>query len=431
MKTKKTIRFIPAFITAFVLCTTVAFAQKPYTLDDLDQFTKVERLSERVLIVSNGVTDMDRVTAIATKKGIVVIDAGTNAPRTVRYRAIIEKEFKRNDFVYLINTHSHQDHTFGNRAFKGAVVIGHEKIKEELTNNVKENYYTKTFSDAIKQWQAQLKEAEENSNRWKQLRIYLYEGPEILSTIADNFRIPIPDISFNDEMELDMGDMTFKLKYFGEAHTQSDILVYVPEEKLLFVGDLFNYPGDVNFRFFGKGNSENWIKALEKILVPENDIEHVVNAHYSRTMGKNALMGFYANMQVFANGYKEGKEPYNSENLTEIEQKSGSKGLADEIKKLGTADKGKYFFFENTLNVTAYQLLGLNKMNEALEVFIFITQQFPDSWNAFDSLAEIYMAMGNKQLAIENYEKSLQMNPQNANASEQIKKLREKSQGEK
>jgi tetratricopeptide (TPR) repeat protein len=308
--------------------------------------------------------------------------------------------------------------------FKEATVIGHDKIREELIKNVKEDYYTRTFSDAIKHWEDQLKESKENSNQWKQYRIYLYEAPEILSTIADNFKAPVPDISFSDEMELDMGDVTFKMKYFGPAHTQSDILVYVPEEKLLFVGDLFNYPGDVNFHYFGKENSESWIKALDKILVPENEIEYVVNAHYSRIMSKNVLMGFYQNMQVFANGYKEGREPYNSENLIEIEEKSGLNGLQNEINKLTTTEKNQYFYFENTLNVAAYRLLGQNKLNEALEIFIFITKQFPESWNAFDSLGEAYMLAGNKELAIKNYEKSLELNPKNTNAMEQIKKLK-------
>lgn len=421
MKTKAAKKLI---IILFVLLSSGISAQKAYTLDELDQFTKVERLSERVLIVSNGVTDMDRVTAIATKKGIVVIDAGTNTPRTAKYRAIIEKEFKRNDFVYLINTHSHQDHTFGNRAFKETVVIGHDKIKEELTQNVKDDYYTMTFTDAIKHWEAQLKESEENSNRWKQLRIYLYEAPEILSTIENNFKVPVPDISFSDEMELDMGDVRFKMKYFGPAHTKSDILVYVPEEKLLFVGDLFNYPGDVNFHFFGKENAEHWINALDKLLIPENTIEYVVNAHYSRIMSKNVLMDFYNNMQVFSKGYKEGKEPYRSENLLDIEEKSGIKGLTDEIKKLETTERGNYFYFENTLNVSAYRLVGQKKMNEALEIFIFTTKLFPESWNAFDSLGETYMTLGNKELAIKNYEKSLELNPDSPSGKEALKQLK-------
>ncbi|MHC1780790.1 MAG: MBL fold metallo-hydrolase [Bacteroidales bacterium] len=283
------------------LLASAATARQAYTLDQLDQFTKVDRLSERVLVVSNGISDMDRVTAIATKKGIVVIDAGTNGPRTARYRAIVEREFKRNDFVYLINTHSHQDHTFGNRAFGEATVIGHEMIKVELAENFKNDYYTKIFTEALKNWETRVNEAEKDSGRWKQLRIYLYEGEEILSTISGNFKIPYPDISFKDTMDLDMGDLTIKMKYFGPAHTNSDILIYIPEERILFVGDLFSNPVKVSFKPSGKENAIQWINALDYILKPENQIEFVVNGHTSNIMDKNSLLEFYSKLKEIVN----------------------------------------------------------------------------------------------------------------------------------
>ena len=53
-------------------------------------------------------------------------------------------------------------------------------------------------------------------------------------------------------------------------------------------------------------------------------------------------------------------------------------------------------------------------------------QEFPQSSNAYDSLAEAYMKAGQKDLAIANYEKSLQLDPKNQNAVEMLKKLNEK-----
>jgi Tfp pilus assembly protein PilF len=50
-------------------------------------------------------------------------------------------------------------------------------------------------------------------------------------------------------------------------------------------------------------------------------------------------------------------------------------------------------------------------------------QNFPQSWNAHDSLAEAYMLNGDKFLAIQSYRKSLELNPQNSNATEMLKKL--------
>ena len=51
-------------------------------------------------------------------------------------------------------------------------------------------------------------------------------------------------------------------------------------------------------------------------------------------------------------------------------------------------------------------------------------QEYPQSSNVYDSLGEAYMKVGQKDLAIQNYEKSLQLNPKNNNAVEQLKKLK-------
>jgi cytochrome c-type biogenesis protein CcmH/NrfG len=50
-------------------------------------------------------------------------------------------------------------------------------------------------------------------------------------------------------------------------------------------------------------------------------------------------------------------------------------------------------------------------------------EQYPASWNAYDSLGEAYMAAGDRQRAIENYRKSLQLNPQNTGAIEMLRRL--------
>jgi cytochrome c-type biogenesis protein CcmH/NrfG len=61
---------------------------------------------------------------------------------------------------------------------------------------------------------------------------------------------------------------------------------------------------------------------------------------------------------------------------------------------------------------------------DAVTVFKRNVQEFPASSNVYDSLGEAYMKVGEKDLAIANYEKSLQLDPKNQNAVEQLKKLR-------
>lgn len=85
-----------------------------------------------------------------------------------------------------------------------------------------------------------------------------------------------------------------------------------------------------------------------------------------------------------------------------------------------------YDFAETELNNLGYQLLGMKKIKEAIEIFKLNVDVFPESSNVYDSLGEAYMINGDKELAIKNYEKSLELNPDNKNAIEMLKKLHEK-----
>jgi len=91
---------------------------------------------------------------------------------------------------------------------------------------------------------------------------------------------------------------------------------------------------------------------------------------------------------------------------------------------LNKAEYSKYSLFEDQLTVAGYDYLNQNKTNDAIKIFNLITELFPESWNAYDSLGEAYMKAGNKELAIENYEKSLKLNPNSKSGTEALKKLR-------
>jgi cytochrome c-type biogenesis protein CcmH/NrfG len=68
-------------------------------------------------------------------------------------------------------------------------------------------------------------------------------------------------------------------------------------------------------------------------------------------------------------------------------------------------------------------LLGKKNFKDAIRVFQLNVEAYPQSGNAYDSLAEAYMDNGDKGLAIANYQKSLQLDPSNSNAVEMLKKL--------
>lgn len=77
---------------------------------------------------------------------------------------------------------------------------------------------------------------------------------------------------------------------------------------------------------------------------------------------------------------------------------------------------------ESLMNSLGYQLLGAKKLKEALRIFELNVAAFPKSANAWDSAAEAYMIAG-KDLAIAYYRKSLELDPENSNAAEMLKKL--------
>jgi CubicO group peptidase (beta-lactamase class C family) len=80
---------------------------------------------------------------------------------------------------------------------------------------------------------------------------------------------------------------------------------------------------------------------------------------------------------------------------------------------------------EGTLNFLGYELLQDGDLQGAIALFQRNVQEYPESWNVYDSLGEAYMDGGTKDLAIANYEKSVQLNPQNQNGIDKLKKLRE------
>ena len=64
---------------------------------------------------------------------------------------------------------------------------------------------------------------------------------------------------------------------------------------------------------------------------------------------------------------------------------------------------------ENEINAVGYQYLNAKNYDKAIETFKMNTEKHPDSWNVYDSLAEAYEKSGNKEMALENYEKALKM----------------------
>jgi tetratricopeptide (TPR) repeat protein len=120
-------------------------------------------------------------------------------------------------------------------------------------------------------------------------------------------------------------------------------------------------------------------------------------------------------------------KPYN------FPKKSIAYSLADVIEKEGIAagllfykkvkDSHEYHLNEGELNGIGYEFLQSGKAKEAAAIFKLNVEAFPKSFNVYDSYGEALMVLGNKTDAIENYKKSVQLNPGNASGIKALKEL--------
>lgn len=83
-----------------------------------------------------------------------------------------------------------------------------------------------------------------------------------------------------------------------------------------------------------------------------------------------------------------------------------------------------YNFRSDQLNGLGYKLINENYLDLAKIIFKLNTQKYPNDFNVWDSLGEIYMLLGEDKLAIESYKKSIELYPGNSNAVEMIKKIK-------
>jgi pimeloyl-ACP methyl ester carboxylesterase len=91
--------------------------------------------------------------------------------------------------------------------------------------------------------------------------------------------------------------------------------------------------------------------------------------------------------------------------------------------RMNSEDKDYKPFSENRMNVLGYQYLQSGKIADAIEIFKMNVRAYPEAANTYDSLGEAYMTNGDKELAIKNYKKSLELNPANTNAEKMLKQL--------
>ncbi len=104
-------------------------------------------------------------------------------------------------------------------------------------------------------------------------------------------------------------------------------------------------------------------------------------------------------------------------------QSGGIEAAVGSYRAYKTDPAHRFVNTERLMNEAGYFLLGEGLVTEAIQIFRLNVEAYPESGNVYDSLGEAYMEAGEKELAVENYEKALEINPANSNAVQMLERL--------
>ena len=117
-------------------------------------------------------------------------------------------------------------------------------------------------------------------------------------------------------------------------------------------------------------------------------------------------------------------KPSIADTLLETIFDQGMDAAVKQYHHLYQTKKDQFNFNEGELNNLGLRLLSAKMGKQAIEIFKLNAESYPNSSNAFNSLAESYFLDGDKDLALQNFEKSAKLNPKNTYATLMIQKLK-------
>jgi len=236
---KKVIRIaiIAFFSIAFSICGANAQEGLKKIADNVYSYVDIRNASPRNSFGANA-------GVVVGRDGILVVDTLISSKMARKFLEDI-RVFTDKPIRYVVNTHSHLDHSFGNSEFEkqGAVIIAHQNSKKDLQIN----------------GEAAMKRA---------------IGYGLTNNDLEGTTIALPKITFNEKMEIDLGGQTVILIYPGPSHTDGSVMVYIPDNKLLFAGDILFT--DYHPNLVG-GDIDGWIKALDYLM--SLDVDTIIPGH--------------------------------------------------------------------------------------------------------------------------------------------------------
>ena len=257
---------------------------------DGSEFINLEKLSPRVTLAYW--VGMDRrcnLTAIQTRKGLVIIDTEMSPRIMAPIKEKLERVFGQTNWVYVINTHAHDSHPGGNSLFKEAVIVGHENLAADMQwivrRQTEPDWRNRDLERAglyIQNLRAGLPQAVSRSAVEARMVRGEIKFTELHSQdLREGYEVVKPSLTFKDHYTLDLGDLQLELVFFGKGHSLSDILIYVPQERLLVTGGIVYQRA--HFPEIGEQTKledmRRFLAVLDRFLAPAVRIDHLVPAH--------------------------------------------------------------------------------------------------------------------------------------------------------
>src|SRR6188474_3937876 len=225
---------------------------------------------------------------IESDDGVVIVDTHSkpSAARLIvdRLRDITAKPVR-----FVVNTHFHWDHWHGNEVYPAAYP-GAEIITNQLTREAMVRKGLKRIQDHVRQVPAEVARLE--------TEVATARGPEERTRVAEQLRLAraylgevtalepaLPTIAFEGTMKLYRRDREIHLLHLGRAHTEGDVFVYLPKEKVVITGDaLIGWTP-----YMGDGYPEDWAGTIDRLA--ELDFDTLIMGH-GRPAGRDWLDTF-------------------------------------------------------------------------------------------------------------------------------------------
>lgn len=258
---------LPLLLLALLVPLAPALAQR--------QTREVTRLADGVYAVTYSEMRFDPVQSnsliIIGDDGVCVVDAHYT-PSAARETIAAIRRLTRLPVRYVVTTHWHDDHIFGNQeyraAYPGVEFVAQQYTRESMIAKALEHQQqlVQYYTTAIPSIEAHLKSglsregtplsAEDKAEWTRRLPIFR-------DFLADfrQVKIVLPTITFDKELTLHLGSREIQVRSFGPGNTRGDAVIYLPKEKIVAVGDLVVYP----VPFIYGGFPRSWLQVLTAV----------------------------------------------------------------------------------------------------------------------------------------------------------------------